>query len=75
MHSWTSLAARSCAQTGGGLVQKPSSSETLFGHFSVCFTQQPSRCTIRVEVHAQSAGSAAATMPIRFMCPSPERAA
>ena len=69
MHSWTSRATRSSAQTGAGLVQKPSSSDTLPGHFSVCFTQQPSRCSIRVDVHATKAGSTAAKSPIPLMSP------
>src|SRR5207253_9799333 len=69
MHSWTRRATRSCAHTGGDLVQNPSSSLTRLGHFSVCFTQQPSRCTMRTEVHAKSAGNTAATAANRFIFP------
>src|SRR5438309_10593093 len=69
MHSWTRRATRSWAHTGGGLLQNPSSSLTRLGHFSVCFTQQPSRCTMRTEVQAKSAGNTAATAANRFIFP------
>src|SRR5438270_4464788 len=69
MHSWTRRATRSWAHTGGGLLQNPSSSLTRLGHFSVCFTQQPSRCTMRTEVQAKSAGNTAATAANRIIFP------
>ena len=64
MHSWTSRERRSSAHSGRALVQNPSSSVLPPSVRSVCFTEQPSRCTIFTDVHARSAPQSAAVLAI-----------